>query len=102
MLTLVTVPTPHHITPHPPFFCHCSVWVGRSFTNNRFQFVWPIVFLRWFASVFFQILDIMTLTLFLMALDCQYFSRAPEQTFYNQEFPGVCEWAPVMLSHSTR
>jgi hypothetical protein len=110
--------------------------VGKSFQNNRFQFVWPIIFLRWFGNIFFQvsmstasdnhhhslialltpdqadscwcsagsspsclacctcwlqILDIMTLTLFLMALDCQYFSRAPEQIFYNQEFPDVCE-----------
>jgi hypothetical protein len=39
-----------------------------------------------------QILDIMTLTLFLMALDCQYFSRPADQLFYNQEFPDVCEW----------
>jgi hypothetical protein len=33
----------------------------------------------------------MTLTLFLMALDCQYFSRPADELFYNQEFPDVCE-----------
>jgi hypothetical protein len=38
-----------------------------------------------------QVLDIMSLTLFLMALDCQYFSRPADQLFYNQEFPDVCE-----------
>jgi hypothetical protein len=69
----------------------CSIWVGKSFQNNRFNYVWPIVFLRWFANIFYQMLDIMSLTLFLMALDCQYFSRPAEHLFYNQEFPDVCE-----------
>jgi hypothetical protein len=67
------------------------VWVGRSFTENRFNYVWPIVFLRWFGNIFYQMLDIMSLTLFLMALDCQYFSRPDGVKFYNQEFPDVCE-----------
>jgi hypothetical protein len=35
-----------------------SVWVGLSFQANRFEYVWPIVFLRWFAIVFYQILDV--------------------------------------------
>jgi hypothetical protein len=73
--------------------------VGRSFTENRFNYVWPIVFLRWFANIFYQMLDIMSLTLFLMALDCQYFSRPAEQLFYNQEFPDVCECLPIRPEH---
>jgi hypothetical protein len=38
------------LAPH----CLRSIFVGRSFTNNQFNYVWPIVFLRYFANVFFQ------------------------------------------------
>jgi hypothetical protein len=31
------------------------------------------------------------MTLFLMALDCQYFAGPSEVRRYNQEFPDVCE-----------
>jgi hypothetical protein len=35
-----------------------SIWVGISFQSNRFEYVWPIVFLRWFAKIFYQVLDV--------------------------------------------
>jgi hypothetical protein len=47
-----------------------------------------------------QVFDIMTLTLFLMALDCEYFSRPPEVIGYNSEFPDVCEWLICLKSLS--
>jgi hypothetical protein len=34
----------------------------------RFDYVWPIVWLRYFSLVFYQILDIASLTLFLITL----------------------------------
>jgi ABC-type spermidine/putrescine transport system permease subunit II len=68
-----------------------SVWVGISFQQNRFDYVWPIVVLRWFSKIFFQMLDIMSVSLFLMALDCQTFARPLYAVGYNQEFPDICE-----------
>lgn len=51
--------------------CAISVWVAISFRNNKFEFVWPILFLKYFADIFFQILDVASLSLFLITLDCQ-------------------------------
>jgi hypothetical protein len=68
--------------------------VGKLFTNDRTQIVWPIMFLRFFGNFMCKILDIMCLTLFLIPLDCQYFSAPPDQIFYNEEFPDVCECVP--------
>ena len=42
-----------------------------QFQNNRFDFVWPIKLLRWYAVVFFQVLQVAVFKLFLMTLDCQ-------------------------------
>ncbi|GFH31748.1 uncharacterized protein HaLaN_30852, partial [Haematococcus lacustris] len=42
-----------------------SVWVGHMFKNNRFDHVWPILVLRTYSVLFFQVLDIACLTLFL-------------------------------------
>ena len=30
------------------------VWVAWSFKNQKFDYVWPITFLRWFGVIFFQ------------------------------------------------
>ncbi len=49
------------------------------------------MWLKWFSLVFYQVLDIASLTLFLMVMDCQYFP-GPTQG-YNQEFTDVCECA---------
>jgi hypothetical protein len=35
-----------------------SIWVGISFQSNRFEYVWPIIFIRWFAKIFYQIFDV--------------------------------------------
>jgi hypothetical protein len=32
-----------------------SIWVAYSFSNNRFEYVWPIQFLRWFGLIFYQV-----------------------------------------------
>ena len=42
-----------------------------QFQNNRFDFVWPIKLLRWYAIIFFQVLQVAVFKLYLMALDCQ-------------------------------
>ena len=42
-----------------------------QFQNNRFDFVWPIKVLRWYAIIFFQVLQVAVFKLYLMALDCQ-------------------------------
>ena len=47
--------------------------------------------LRVFSLIFFQVLDIASLTLFLMTMDCQYFDVAEEVQYMNQEFPDVRE-----------
>ncbi|KAJ9519321.1 hypothetical protein QJQ45_023109, partial [Haematococcus lacustris] len=72
-------------------------WVGWSFRNSRFDYVWPITLLRWYGNIFFQVLDIASMSLFLIALDCQYFPN-PNQ-FYNQEFPAqaACFKAPHII-----
>ncbi|KAG2430819.1 hypothetical protein HXX76_009795 [Chlamydomonas incerta] len=76
-----------------------SVWVAYQFSNNRFDQVWPIVFLRWFGLIFYQVLDVATLTLLLAALDCQYFSVPKDVQFHNQVFPAVQCWAMPHLIH---
>ncbi|GAX73363.1 hypothetical protein CEUSTIGMA_g816.t1 [Chlamydomonas eustigma] len=61
--------------------------------NQSFDYVWPITFLRWFGVVFFQMLDIVSMTFFLMTLDCQYFGVDPVVIGYNQEFPASYCWS---------
>ncbi len=45
-----------------------------------------------------QILEVATLTFFLIALDCQYFGTG--NTFYNQEFPEVYCWKMPHMAHA--
>ncbi|GAX73357.1 hypothetical protein CEUSTIGMA_g810.t1 [Chlamydomonas eustigma] len=66
------------------------IWVAWSFKNQQFDYVWPITFLRLFGVVFFQMLDIASMTMFLMALDCRYFGT--EYLGYNQEFSSNYCW----------
>ncbi|KAL6764360.1 hypothetical protein V8C86DRAFT_1584223 [Haematococcus lacustris] len=76
------------------------VWVGYSFQANSFNHVWPIVWLRWFSKVFYQVLDIATLSLFLVALDCQlYGKQGVEGT--NQQFPEVYCWSSAHVIHAS-
>ncbi|KAG2488179.1 hypothetical protein HYH03_013320 [Edaphochlamys debaryana] len=77
-----------------------SVWVARSFSQNRFEYVWPIQFLRWFGLIFYQVLDIATLTLLLVTLDCNYFNVPQSLRFHNQEFPDVYCWSMPHLAHA--
>jgi hypothetical protein len=67
------------------------VWVANAFKNNSFNHVWPIVWLRYFSLVFYQVLDIASLTMFLITMDCQYFGVDPAIKGFNQEFPAVCK-----------
>ncbi|GAX73364.1 hypothetical protein CEUSTIGMA_g817.t1 [Chlamydomonas eustigma] len=69
------------------------IWVAWSFKNQVFDYVWPITFLRWFGVIFFQMLDILSMTFFLMTLDCQYFGVDPAVIGYNQEFPSEYCWS---------
>ncbi len=52
----------------------------------------PIVWLRYFSLVFYQVLAVASLTLFLMTMDCQYFSVEKSVQGYNQQFPDVCKY----------
>lgn len=62
------------------------IWVGVCFHRQRFPFVWPIQVLRIFVSVFFMVFYISSLGVFLIAIDCNWFSGAP---FMNAAFPEV-------------
>lgn len=68
-------------------------WVARSFSDGQFSYVWPIVVLKYFSQVFYQVLDVASMTLFLTALDCQYFPGPGAG--YNAEFPEVCKSAQL-------
>ncbi|KXZ43615.1 hypothetical protein GPECTOR_85g345 [Gonium pectorale] len=76
-----------------------SIWVANAFSNNRFEHVWPIQFLRWFGLIFYQVLDIATLTLLLVTLDCNYFNVPVATQFHNQEFPDVMCWSMPHIIH---
>jgi hypothetical protein len=45
-----------------------------------------------------QVLDIASMTLFLMAMDCQYFAVPENMVGHNQEFPDECEFGH--MSHN--
>mmetsp|Transcript_29309 Transcript_29309/g.64857 ORF Transcript_29309/g.64857 Transcript_29309/m.64857 type:complete len:2212 (+) Transcript_29309:218-6853(+) len=75
------------------------LWVAWSFCQNQFNQVWPIVFLKWFANIFFQVLEIASMTLFLMTLDCNYFDVPDEVRFFNQEFPDKQCWGMPWFIH---
>ncbi|KAJ9529821.1 hypothetical protein QJQ45_022220 [Haematococcus lacustris] len=77
------------------------IWVSRSFQQNKFDHVWPIAWLRVFSLVFFQVLDIASLSLFLIALDCQYFATPVELLGMNQEFGNVYCWSMPHIIHAT-
>lgn len=44
----------------------------------------PVVGMRWFGLIVFQLLDIATMTFFLITLDCQYYKRPEGVRYYNQ------------------
>ncbi|KAJ9530074.1 hypothetical protein QJQ45_023353, partial [Haematococcus lacustris] len=77
------------------------IWVSHSFQQNKFDHVWPIAWLRVFSLIFFQVLDIASVTLFLIALDCQYFAVPDSQLHYNQEFPDVYCWGMPHIIHAS-
>ncbi len=58
----------------------------------------PIVTLRWFSKIFFQIFDVLSFSVLLLALDCQTFARPADQIGRIQEYPDVRESRP----HVTR
>jgi hypothetical protein len=68
-----------------------AVWVANSFKNNTFRHVWPITFVRYFSVICYQVLDIATLSLLLMTMDCGYISTLKASLGYHQEFPQICE-----------
>jgi hypothetical protein len=54
--------------------------------------------MRSFSLLFFQVLDIAVMMLFLISLDCQYFSVPKDERGINQEFPDVrkCKHSAVL------
>ncbi|KAL6754986.1 hypothetical protein V8C86DRAFT_270236 [Haematococcus lacustris] len=76
------------------------IWVSKSFQANKFDHVWPIAWLKVFSLVFYQVLDIASLTLFLIALDCQYFAVPASALYHNQQFPDVYCWSMPHLAHA--
>ncbi|GFH21990.1 PAS domain-containing protein [Haematococcus lacustris] len=74
-----------------------SIWVAWSFRSNRFDQVWPIVLLRWFSNIFFQVLDVASLSLFLITLNCQYFDVPPERQYHSVEFGVACFQLPHLI-----
>lgn len=59
----------------------------------------PIVWLRYFSMLFYQVLDLALLNLFLLAMDCQYFAVDAALVGTNLEFPGVQCWAMPHMIH---
>ncbi|KAG2445524.1 hypothetical protein HXX76_000139 [Chlamydomonas incerta] len=76
-----------------------SIWVAHQYANNRTDQAWPIVFLRWFGLIFYQVLDVASLTLLLVALDCMYFDVPKDVQFHNQLFPSEMCWSMPHLIH---
>lgn len=63
-----------------------------------FDVLRPIAFLRWFGLIFYQVLDIMSVTVLLITLDCRYFDVWPRSLqYYNQEFPAISESASLRV-----
>lgn len=63
------------------------IWVGWCFNQDRFPYVWPIQLLRYVLAVFIVIPYIWVLDVFLVALDCNYFSPGAAQ-LHMTAFPG--------------
>ncbi|KAJ9516689.1 hypothetical protein QJQ45_015158, partial [Haematococcus lacustris] len=61
--------------------------------------VLPALVWAW-LQVFYQVLDIATLSLFLVALDCQLYGR-PEVQGVNQQFPNVYCWSGAHVIHAS-
>ncbi|GFR50532.1 hypothetical protein Agub_g12802 [Astrephomene gubernaculifera] len=49
-----------------------SLWVAWCFKNRSFPSVWPIKVLRVYANLFFQVLDVLTLSLFQVPFNCRF------------------------------
>ena len=60
----------------------------------------PAKALLWYSAIFFQALEVATMTLLFIPLDCQYFGSTAALTYYNKEFPDLCECAHPALTHT--
>ncbi|EFJ49262.1 phosphate acetyltransferase [Volvox carteri f. nagariensis] len=66
-----------------------SLWVAWCFKNRSFPSVWPIKVLRVYAYLFFQILDVLTLSLFQVPFNCRYIGYDPKEVDYMANYPDV-------------
>ncbi|GAX73347.1 hypothetical protein CEUSTIGMA_g800.t1 [Chlamydomonas eustigma] len=86
---------PHHLminnpfTPMPPTTKH---------QNDRLQGI--LTFIKAVSKNFVNMLDIVSMTFFLMTLDCQYFGVDPVVIGYNQEFPDQYCWEMPYMIHA--
>ncbi|KAG2440500.1 hypothetical protein HYH02_010378 [Chlamydomonas schloesseri] len=66
-----------------------SAWVAWCFQQRSFPAVWPIKLLRVYANVFYQILDVATLTLLQLPFDCQWLGYPAAVRNHLALFPAV-------------
>ncbi|KXZ42488.1 hypothetical protein GPECTOR_142g709 [Gonium pectorale] len=68
-----------------------SLWVAWCFKSRSFPYVWPIKVLRVYANLFFQVLDVLTLTLFQVPFNCRIIGYDPSVFNHLANYPGVGE-----------
>ncbi|GIL45019.1 hypothetical protein Vafri_2438, partial [Volvox africanus] len=66
-----------------------SLWVAWCFKNRSFPSVWPIKVLRVYANLFFQILDVLTLSLFQVPFNCRHIGYNPSEFDYMADYPDI-------------
>ncbi|GFR47567.1 hypothetical protein Agub_g9292 [Astrephomene gubernaculifera] len=69
-----------------------SAWLAYCLANNRTAHAWLVKGLRWYGLIFTQVFYVTSLTLLLVALDCNYFSVPSNEVFINRIFPDHKCW----------
>ncbi|KAG2446182.1 hypothetical protein HXX76_000775 [Chlamydomonas incerta] len=76
-----------------------SAWVAWCFQERSFPAVWPIKLLRVYANVFYQVLDVATLTLLQLPFDCQWLGYPVAVRNHLALFPTVICTSLTHLPH---
>ncbi|KXZ49202.1 hypothetical protein GPECTOR_22g792 [Gonium pectorale] len=76
-----------------------ATWLAYCLANNRIPHPLTMHWLRWYGVVFTQVLYITSLTLLLVALDCNYFDVPKGVKFFNFVFPQEYCWSMPHLVH---
>ncbi|KAG2494212.1 hypothetical protein HYH03_007568 [Edaphochlamys debaryana] len=75
-----------------------SLWVAWCFKSRSFPSVWPIKVLRIYANLFFQVLDVLTLTLFQVPFKCHFIGYPKAMFDILDGYPGVvCSGFPHVI-----